>query len=323
MTSKGGTCVLTAIGSLMDNQVTLNLAMLTLMQKNLQGTIFGGGNPHHDIPQLLSMYKAGRLNLDDMVTRQYKLEQINDGYTGHAGGPQHPRRHPLHRRRPVTAGLRPEQSPAGPGTLVLSRASHMLAAMATVFTKIINGEIPGRFVYEDDEFVAFLTIEPMTQGHTLVVPRAEIDQWQDVDPACFGRVMAVSQLIGRAVCKAFDADRAGLIIAGLEVPHLHVHVFPARDLTDFGFANVDRNPSPESLDEAQTKIKAALAELPELGYRDAGTSAIRGSFTWKRHPCPGAVVTVTVPPCAYTSESTIDSPSPVPPLARARDESAR
>src|SRR6201991_2140694 len=80
ITAKGGTCVATAIGSLLDTQVTLNLAMLTLMQKNLQGTIFGGGNPHYDIPQLLSMYQAGKLNLDDMVTRQYKLEQINDGY---------------------------------------------------------------------------------------------------------------------------------------------------------------------------------------------------------------------------------------------------
>ena len=80
LTQKGGTCVLTAIGSLVDNNVQLNLAMLTLMQKNLQGTIFGGGNPQYDIPQLLSMYKAGKLNLDDMITRQYKLEQINDGY---------------------------------------------------------------------------------------------------------------------------------------------------------------------------------------------------------------------------------------------------
>jgi diadenosine tetraphosphate (Ap4A) HIT family hydrolase len=133
--------------------------------------------------------------------------------------------------------------------------------MATVFTKIINGELPGRFVYSDDDIVAFLTIEPMTQGHTLVVPRAEVDNWQDIDPAVFNRVMAVSQLIGKAVCKAFDTERSGLIIAGLEVPHLHVHVFPARNLSDFGFANVDRNPSPESLDEAQTKIKAALADL--------------------------------------------------------------
>src|SRR5215212_323179 len=105
--------------------------------------------------------------------------------------------------------------------------------MATVFTKIINGEIPGRFVYEDE----------------------------DVDAPAFNKVMAVSQLIGKAVCTAFDVERAGLIIAGLEVPHLHVHVFPARDLSDFGFANADHNPSPESLDEAQAKIKAALAEL--------------------------------------------------------------
>ena len=133
--------------------------------------------------------------------------------------------------------------------------------MASIFTKIINGEIPGRFVYESEDVVAFLTIEPMTQGHTLVVPRAEIDQWQNIEPAAFARVMEVSQLIGKAVCRAFDADRAGVIIAGLEVPHLHVHVFPARDLSDFGFANVDRNPSPESLDEAQAKIKAALADL--------------------------------------------------------------
>ena len=133
--------------------------------------------------------------------------------------------------------------------------------MSTVFTKIINRELPGRFVYEDDEVVAFLTIQPMTQGHTLVVPRAEIDQWQDTDAAVFDRVMSVAQLIGKAVCRAFDAERAGVIIAGLEVPHLHVHVFPTRSLSDFGFANVDNNPSPASLDEAQAKIKAALAEL--------------------------------------------------------------
>ena len=93
------------------------------------------------------------------------------------------------------------------------------------------------------------------------MPRAEIDNWQDLEPAALAKVMAVSQRIGQAVSKAFGVERAGLIIAGLEVPHLHVHVFPARDLADFGFAHVDRNPSPASLDEAQAKIKAALAEL--------------------------------------------------------------
>ena len=133
--------------------------------------------------------------------------------------------------------------------------------MPSVFTMIINGDLPGRFVYSDDEVVAFLTIEPMTPGHTLVVPRAEVDKWQDVEPALFNKVMAVAQRIGKAVCAAFDADRAGLIIAGLEVPHLHLHVFPARNLSDFGFAHVDRSPSPESLDDAQARITAALAHL--------------------------------------------------------------
>ena len=136
--------------------------------------------------------------------------------------------------------------------------------MTSLFTRIINRELPGRFVYEDDlgddGVVAFLTIEPMTQGHTLVVPRAEVDNWQTVDPDVFGRVMDVSQRIGRAVCQAFGAQRAGMIIAGLEVPHLHVHVFPAYNLTDFGFAHVDRNPSAEYLDEAQAKIIDALAD---------------------------------------------------------------
>ncbi|MDT5139834.1 MAG: S-(hydroxymethyl)glutathione dehydrogenase / alcohol dehydrogenase [Mycobacterium sp.] len=80
VTSKGGTCVVTAMGSVVETDVSLNLALLTLMQKRLQGTIFGGGNPQHDIPLLLSMYQAGRLNLDDMVSRRYSLDQINDGY---------------------------------------------------------------------------------------------------------------------------------------------------------------------------------------------------------------------------------------------------
>jgi len=80
VTAKGGTCVVTAVGNMFSSETKLNLAMLTLLQKNLQGTIFGGCNPQHDIPLLLSMYQAGRLNLDDMITRQYTLDQINEGY---------------------------------------------------------------------------------------------------------------------------------------------------------------------------------------------------------------------------------------------------
>ncbi|WP_280504407.1 HIT family protein [Nocardia farcinica] len=133
--------------------------------------------------------------------------------------------------------------------------------MASVFSAIIAGQLPGRFVWEDDEFVAFLTIAPVTQGHTLVVPRAEIDQWQDVDPAVFARLTGVAQTIGQAVRKAFDAPRVGLLIAGLEVPHLHLHVFPAFEMGNFDISGADSSPSPESLDEAQAKIKQALREL--------------------------------------------------------------
>ncbi|MCX5043378.1 HIT family protein [Aldersonia sp. NBC_00410] len=133
--------------------------------------------------------------------------------------------------------------------------------MASVFSSIIAGDIPGRFVWSDDEIVAFLTIAPVTQGHTLIVPRAEIDQWQDLEPAEFAKLTDVSQAIGKAVRKAFDAPRAGLLIAGLEVPHLHLHVFPAYDLGDFNISGADPNPSAESLDEAQDKLKAALREL--------------------------------------------------------------
>lgn len=133
--------------------------------------------------------------------------------------------------------------------------------MPSVFSAIIAGDIPGRFVWADDEIVAFLTIAPVTPGHVLVVPRAEIDQWQDIDGATFGKLTAVAQTIGQAVRKGFDAPRAGLLIAGLEVPHLHLHVFPAFKLEDFDISNADTNASAESLDEAAETVRAALREL--------------------------------------------------------------
>jgi S-(hydroxymethyl)glutathione dehydrogenase/alcohol dehydrogenase len=80
LTAKGGTCVVTAMGGVLDTDVTLNLAMFSLLQKSLQGSLFGGGNPQHDIPEILALYELGQINLDDMVTREYTLEQINDGY---------------------------------------------------------------------------------------------------------------------------------------------------------------------------------------------------------------------------------------------------
>jgi diadenosine tetraphosphate (Ap4A) HIT family hydrolase len=130
--------------------------------------------------------------------------------------------------------------------------------MSTIFTKIINGEIPGRFVYTDDDVVAFLTIAPITMGHTLVVPRAEVDDWTTLDPELAGRLMVVSAKVGVAVRHAFDAPRAALIIAGFEVPHVHLHVFPAWGMDDLDFKRANPNVSPEDLDLARDRIVTEL-----------------------------------------------------------------
>lgn len=108
--------------------------------------------------------------------------------------------------------------------------------MATVFTQIIQGELPGEIVHRDDDVVAFLTIAPLTPGHVLVVPVAEVDRWTDLDPALWARLTAVAQRIGEVVRTVFDAPRAGLIIAGFEVPHTHLHVFPAWGMGDLDWS---------------------------------------------------------------------------------------
>ena len=130
--------------------------------------------------------------------------------------------------------------------------------MPTLFTKIIRGEIPGRFVWRDDDVVAFLTINPITPGHTLVVPVAEVDHWLDLDPATAARCFEVAQVVGQAQMDAFSPTRVGLIIAGLEVPHAHVHVIPIDSEGDLSFSKADPNPSPESLDDAAERLRASL-----------------------------------------------------------------
>ena len=130
--------------------------------------------------------------------------------------------------------------------------------MSTLFTKIIDGEIPGRFVWRDDEVVAFLTINPIMPGHALVVPRAEVDHWLDLDPALARRCMEVAQIVGQAQMEAFGPARVGLIIAGLEVPHTHLHVIPIDSEADLSFANADPSPAAEALDEAAERLRRAL-----------------------------------------------------------------
>jgi histidine triad (HIT) family protein len=130
--------------------------------------------------------------------------------------------------------------------------------MASLFTKIINREIPGRFVYEDDVCVAFLTIEPLSPGHTLVVPRAEVDSWLDLDETTASHLMLTAQTIGRAIQSAYQPVRVGMMIAGLEVPHVHIHVTQMNHVNDLDFARADRFVTEAELDEAAASLQAAL-----------------------------------------------------------------
>ncbi|HEY4557437.1 MAG TPA: HIT family protein [Enteractinococcus sp.] len=132
--------------------------------------------------------------------------------------------------------------------------------MSTVFTKIINGELPGRFVWQDDRCVGFLDINPLSYGHTLVVPREEVDMWTEVPEDLNTHVYTVASRIGAAQVAGLGAARAGMMIAGYEVPHLHLHVFPTQSLADFDLRKIMRNPDEAKMDEAATKLRAALRE---------------------------------------------------------------
>ncbi|MCB1005898.1 MAG: HIT family protein [Acidimicrobiales bacterium] len=130
--------------------------------------------------------------------------------------------------------------------------------MASVFTKIIDGELPGRFVHRDERCVAFLSIAPLQPGHTLVVPIEEIDHWVDAPPELNAHLMTVAQRVAVAQQEVFSPVKVGMMIAGLEVPHLHIHVVPIRGVHDLDFANADANPDPAALDDAAQRLRAAL-----------------------------------------------------------------
>ncbi len=132
--------------------------------------------------------------------------------------------------------------------------------MASVFTQIMKGEIPGHLVWEDDDCVALLTIQPIRPGHVLVIPREEINHWDDVPPAVAGQLMQVAQKIAKAVKRAYPAKRVGLMIAGLEVPHTHLHVMPIDDMSDFDFRKAS-SPTAEELSEVAELIRKALNDL--------------------------------------------------------------
>lgn len=130
--------------------------------------------------------------------------------------------------------------------------------MPTIFTRIIDGELPGRFVWRDDHCAAFLSINPLQPGHTLVVPILEVDHWIDLPPAVNERLMHVSHLIGRAQQEAFAPERIGLIIAGFEVPHAHVHVLPIQGMGDLDFRNAAATVDGDEQDGIAETLRSTL-----------------------------------------------------------------
>ncbi len=137
----------------------------------------------------------------------------------------------------------------------------------SVFTRIIEGSLPGTFVWRDDACVAFMSINPLAPGHVLVVPIAEIDHWVDCPAGLSAHLFDVARTIGRAQRAAFDCERIGIIVAGFEVPHAHIHVVPARDIRDLSFANAAASVSGGDLDAWASAIRSRLPDgaSPTIG----------------------------------------------------------
>ena len=130
--------------------------------------------------------------------------------------------------------------------------------MPTIFTRIIDGHIPGTFIWKDDVCVVFMSINPMAFGHALVVPREEVDHWVDASPELADHLFAVTRIIGVAQRDAFACNRVGVIIAGYEVPHMHIHVIPTMDMSQLSFANAAMTIDREALEDSAERIRIAL-----------------------------------------------------------------
>ena len=129
--------------------------------------------------------------------------------------------------------------------------------MSTLFTKIIEGEIPGQFVYKDELAVAFMTIQPAQPGHLLVVPREEVDHWDDLSSDLSAHLMALSTRLAKVQKQVYGCKRIALSILGLEVPHVHLHLVPINEMQDMSFGGGAFSEQAELAIEAE-KIRAAL-----------------------------------------------------------------
>ena len=131
--------------------------------------------------------------------------------------------------------------------------------MASVFTRIINGEIPCYKVAEDDRYFAFLDINPLREGHTLVVPKKETDYIFDLDDETLSGMILFSKKVAAAIKAAIPCARIGVAILGLEVPHAHVHLVPMNSMEDVNFRNPKLKLTPEEFKAIAEKIKRLLA----------------------------------------------------------------
>ncbi len=132
-----------------------------------------------------------------------------------------------------------------------------VGAMSTIFTMILNGDVPGHIVYRGATTAAFLTIEPLAPGHTLVVPIAEVDHWIDLDPETLSDLVTTAHRVGRALDTVYAPTKVGMMIAGLEVPHVHIHLVPIDGVHDLDFGNA-RPASQDELAIEAARIRAAL-----------------------------------------------------------------
>lgn len=130
--------------------------------------------------------------------------------------------------------------------------------MTTIFSRILAGDLPGRFVYRDHDTAAFLTIAPLRPGHTLVVPVAEIEDWLDLPEELASHLLTTAGKVGRAIAAAFRPRRVALLALGLEVPHVHLHLVPIDSESQIDFSRADHSPDPAALDEAADRIRAEL-----------------------------------------------------------------
>lgn len=130
--------------------------------------------------------------------------------------------------------------------------------MSTIFTKIIQGEIPCHKVAENEDFLAFLDVRPIAKGHTLVVPKQEIDYIFDLDDEQLGRIMSFARSVAAALKSTVVCKKVGIMVAGLEVPHAHVHLVPIQNVKDLSFAN-SKAADAEELRELASQLRAVLS----------------------------------------------------------------